>query len=264
LGRLNYFLLEDFMGGHSHWAGIKHKKAIVDAKRGKVWTKISREITIAAKMGGGDISGNPRLRKAIDDARASNMPSDNIKRAIQKGTGEIPGAVYEELTYEGYGPGGIAILVEVTTDNRNRTGGDIGTVFTKNGGNKGEAGCVSWMFKPQGLIRIKKSSVKNEDALISHALEANAEDVLTEDAEFFDVITSPVLLEKAKESLAKQGYEIESASAIMKPDNTITLDEATAAKVLALIDALEENDDVKNVHANFDIPDDILSKLEKW
>lgn len=250
------------MGGHSHWAGIKHKKAIVDAKRGKVWTKISREITIAAKMGGGDPAGNPRLRKAIDDGRTANMPLDTIKRAIQKGAGEIPGAVYEELTYEGYGPGGVAILVEVTTDNRNRTGSEIGTIFTKNGGNKGEAGCVAWMFKPQGLIRVKKLSVKDEDAFISHALEAGADDVSTDDAEFFDVITPTLGLEKAKEALTQAGYAVESASSIMKPDNTITLDEPTAAKVLSLVDALEEHDDVKNVHANFDIPDEILAKLE--
>lgn len=251
------------MGGHSHWAGIKHKKAIIDAKRGKVWTKISREITIAAKMGGGDPNGNPRLRRAIDDAKAANMPAENTKRAIQKGTGEIPGAVYEELTYEGYGPGGVAILVEVTTDNRNRTGSEVGTIFTKNGGNKGEAGCVAWMFKPQGLIRVKKSSVKDEDSFISHALDAGAEDVSTDDPEYCDVITAPLGLEKAKETLTKEGYEIESATSIMKPDNTITLDEVTASKVMTLIDALEDNDDVKNVHANFDIPDEILAKIEK-
>ncbi len=250
------------MGGHSHWAGIKHKKALLDAKRGKVWTKISREITIAAKMGGGDPAGNPRLRKAIEDGRAANMPLDTIKRAIQKGTGEIPGATYEELTYEGYGPGGVAILVEVTTDNRNRTGSEIGTIFTKNGGNKGEAGCVAWMFKPQGLIRVKKASVKDEDAFMSQALDAGADDISTDDAEFFEVITAPLNTDKAKEALTKAGYEVESASSIMKPDNTITLDEATAEKVLALVDALEEHDDVKNVHANFDIPDDILAKLE--
>ena len=249
------------MGGHSHWAGIKHKKALIDAKRGKVWTKISREITIAAKMGGGDPTGNPRLRRAIDDGRAANMPLDTIKRAIQKGTGEIPGATYEELTYEGYGPGGVAILVEVTTDNRNRTGSEIATLFTKNGGNKGEAGCVAWMFKPQGLIRVKKSSVKDEDAFMSHALEAGADDLSTDDSEFCEVIVSPLNLDKAKDALAKAGYEIESATSIMKPDTTITLDQATAEKVLALVDVLEEHDDVKNVHSNFDIPDEILAKL---
>jgi YebC/PmpR family DNA-binding regulatory protein len=248
------------MGGHSHWAGIKHKKAIVDAKRGKVWTKIVREITIAAKLGGGDISSNPRLRKAIEDAKAANMPAENIKRGIQKGTGELPGAAYEELCYEGYAPGGVAVLVEVTTDNRNRTGDEIFLIFSKNGGNKGPAGCVAWMFKPKSLIRVKKEGV-DEDKLISDALDLGAEDVSNEDSNFFEVYGATSDLDKIKQGLSEKRYPIESAEATMKPDNVVPVSADNAPKVLNVIEQLENHDDVKNVYANFDISEEILTKL---
>lgn len=248
------------MGGHSHYANIKHKKALADSKRGKVWTKVVKEITIAAKLGGGDPAGNPRLRRALEDAKASNMPSDTVKRAIQKGTGELPGVTYEELVYEGYAPGGVAVLVEVTTDSRNRSADDIALIFTKNGGNRGAAGCVAWMFKQRGLIRIKKEGV-SEDALIGDALDAGAEDVLTDSADVFEVFTAPNELDKVKDALAAKKHPIDSSELIMKPENTVTVSETDAPKVLKLIEALEDNDDVQKVWANFDIPDQVLAKL---
>ena len=248
------------MGGHSHWAGIKHKKAILDAKRGKVWTKIVREITIAAKLGGGDPAGNPRLRKAMDDAKAANMPAENVKRAVQKGTGELPGAEYVELTYEGYAPGGVAVIVEVTTENRNRSADDVTLIFTKGGGNRGAAGCVGWMFKAKSEIVIKKAGV-NEDQLISDALDAGADDVATDDPEVFIVYGPALDVMKIKDALTAKKYAIESAEATMKPDNYVTVDEATAAKVLKLVEQLEDYDDVKNVYTNADIPEQVLAKL---
>jgi YebC/PmpR family DNA-binding regulatory protein len=248
------------MGGHSHWAGIKHKKALLDSKRGKVWTRIVREITIAAKLGGGDPGGNPRLRRAIDDAKAANMPAENVKRAIQKGTGELPGAEYEELVYEGYAAGGVAVIVECTSENRNRTADDVSLIFTKNGGNRGAAGCVAWMFKPKALLLIKKEGV-NEDQLIGDALDAGAEDVNAEDPNVFEVYGATTDLDKIKDALAAKKYAIESAENIMKPDNYVTVDEAGAQKVLKLQDALEEYDDVKNVYTNADIPAQVLAKL---
>ncbi len=248
------------MGGHSHWAGIKHKKAITDSKKGKVWTRIVREITIAAKMGGGDPNMNPRLRKAIDDAKAANMPADNVKRGIQKGTGELPGVTYEELVYEGYAPGGVAVLVEVTTDNRNRTADEILLIFTKNGGNRGASGCVAWMFKPKGFIAIKKEDAKSEDAVIEAALDAGAEDVVTNAGDLYEIYTAPADLDKVKDALAKK-FPIVTSEQIQKPENSVAVDEATAPKVLKLIEQMEDHDDVKNVYANFDIPDQILAKL---
>ncbi|MBI5629407.1 MAG: YebC/PmpR family DNA-binding transcriptional regulator [Elusimicrobia bacterium] len=249
------------MGGHSHWAGIKHKKAITDAKKGKVWTKIVREITIAARLSGGDADANPRLRRAVDDARAANMPAENVKRAIMRGTGEIPGISYEELTYEGYGPSGVAILVEVTTDNRNRTLGEIRTIFTKGGGNLGEAGCVGWMFKAIGLVSVPKAAVKDEDAFLGQALDLGAQDIATDLPEAYQIYCEPKDLEKVKQGLEALKIPAASAEAVMKPENTVSLDEAAAPKVLKLMEALEEHDDVKNVYANFDIPDSILAKL---
>jgi YebC/PmpR family DNA-binding regulatory protein len=249
------------MGGHSHWAGIKHKKAIVDAKRGKVWTKIVREITIAAKIGGGDPGANPRLRKAIEDAKAANMPAENVKRGIQKGTGELPGTTYEELAYEGYGPAGVAMLVEVTTDNRNRTLGEVRLIFEKNGGNLGSAGCVAWMFKQKGLILVAKSAAKDADALMGQVLDLGAEDFLTDAAEHYEVYTGPQDLDKVKAGLAAQKIPIVSAELMMKPENTVPVGEADAPKVLKLMEQLEEHDDVKSVWANFDIPDQVLAKL---
>lgn len=248
------------MGGHSHWAGIKHKKAITDSKRGKVWTKVVREITIAAKLGGGDPNSNPRLRKAIDDGKAANMPADNVKRAIQRGTGELPGVVYEELLYEGYAPGGVAILLEVTTDNRNRTNSEIRTIFAKGGGNVGATGCVAWMFKAKGVILVPKSCGMDEETLMNLALESGAEDFKAE-ADVFEITCQPADYEKLRAGLSAKKIVAESAELSMIPENTVPVAEAQAIQVLKLIETLEENDDVKSVYANYDIPDSILEKL---
>ena len=250
------------MGGHSHWAGIKHKKGLLDAKRGKVWTKIVKEITIAAKIGGGDPSSNPRLRRVIDDAKAANMPAENIKRGIQRGTGELPGVTYEERVYEGYGPNGVAMLVEVMTDNHNRTLNEVRQIFRENGGNLGEAGCVAWMFKPRGLVTVAKPAPVDEDTLISHALDLGADDEVTDDSEAYEIYTDPKDLDKVKEGLAAKKIPAASAEQFMKPDTTVPINDAqAAAQILKLMDQLEDNDDVKKVHANFDIPDAILDKV---
>lgn len=249
------------MGGHSHWAGIKHKKALLDSKRGKVWTKIVREITIAAKMGGGQIDGNPRLRKAVDDAKAANMPAENIKRAIQKGTGEIPGVVYEELTFEGYGPAGVAIFAESTSDNRNRTSNEVRKIFENNGGNMGSAGCVAWMFAQKGLITLKKSAA-DEDTVMSLALDNGAEDFKAE-GDMYEIYTAPADLAKVKAALEAKKLPIETAETTMIPSTQVKVEGADAQKLIALIDALEAHDDIKEVYANFDIPDSVLSQLSK-
>jgi len=249
------------VGGHSHWAGIKHKKALLDAKRGKVWTKIIREIAIAAKIGGGDAGANPRLRRAVDDARAANMPADNIKRAIQRGTGELPGVAYEELSYEGYGPCGVALIVEVTTDNRNRTLNEVRQIFRENGGSLGESGCVAWMFKPKGFITVAKPAPVDEDTLISHALDLGAEDVVTGAAGAYEIYTEPKDLDRVRQGLAERQVPVASAELFLKPDTTVPVSQAEpAAQVLKLMERLEDHDDVKKVHANFDIPDDILDQ----
>jgi YebC/PmpR family DNA-binding regulatory protein len=241
------------MSGHSKWASIKHKKGALDAKRGKTFTKIIREMSIAARLGGGDPNSNPRLRTAVDKAKAVNMPADNIKRAIQKGTGELEGAAYEEITLEGYGPGGVAILVEGTSDNRNRTVAEIRHVFTKNGGNLGGAGSVSYMFKPRGFIAIAKDKV-DEEKLMDLALEAGAEDIVPS-GEVFEVYTSPNSYEAVLAAVKKAGIEPEEAQIGKYAENTITLEGVKAQQMLKLIEALEESDDVQNVWANFDISD---------
>ncbi|MEK7859631.1 MAG: YebC/PmpR family DNA-binding transcriptional regulator [Elusimicrobiota bacterium] len=248
------------MGGHSHWANIKRKKGATDAKRGKAWTKCSREISIAAKLGGGDVNGNPRLRKAVGDAKDVMMPAETIKRAIMKGTGELEGAAYEELAYEGYGPGGVALLIEVTTDNRNRTGGDVYTVLAKNGGTKGAAGCVAWMFKTRGLIVVSKEGAPDEDTLMGLALDLGAEDFKAGD-DAYEVFTPPFDLDKVKEGLAAKGVKWTSAEVSQIPDNLVPVNEEDARTLLKLIELLEELDDVKNVYANFDISDQVLAKL---
>ena len=248
------------MGGHSHWAGIKHKKAIVDAKRGKLWTRLIREITIAAKMGGGSAEGNPRLRRAIDDAKAANMPQDNIKRAVQRGTGELPGAIYEELTYEGYAPAGVALLIDVTTDNRNRTLTEIRQAFVKNGGSLGEAGSVAWMFKPKGVIRVPREGAPDGDSLLGHALDLGAEDLESGD-QGHEIRTAPEDLERVKEGLLKLKIPVESGELAKLPQTLVPVPAEEAPKVLKLISALEELDDVKTVFANFDIPDEVLAKF---
>lgn len=251
------------MSGHSKWAQIKHKKAHTDAKRGKVFTKIVKEIATAAKLGGGDPEGNPRLRTAIDNAKEVNMPHDNIKKAIMKGTGELPGVSYEEYLYEGYGPAGVAVMVEVMTDNKNRTVPEIRHIMSKNGGSLGESGCVSWIFEKKGYILVGKKKT-SEDVLMAVALDAGAEDMKNDpQEENFEIITAPEDFSAVKEAVEKAGLPVESAEITMLPKTYVVLDEKAAEQMVRLIDALEDNDDVQNVYANFDIPDDVAEKINR-
>jgi YebC/PmpR family DNA-binding regulatory protein len=247
------------MSGHSRWAGIKHKKAIVDAKRGKIFTKLGREISVAAREGGGNPENNARLRKAIEDAREANMPQENVKRAIQKGTGEIPGASYEEVRYEGYGPGGVAVLVDATTDNKNRTSSEIRKIFSEHGGNIAEAGAVSWMFSVKGYITVEKNK-SSEDALLNLSLEAGAEDMKSADEEVYEIFTDPHDFEKVKSALQTQNIPIASAQVTKISQTVIPLKGEEAEKVLTLVNALEDHDDVSQVYANFDIPKEMMEK----
>jgi YebC/PmpR family DNA-binding regulatory protein len=247
------------MAGHSKWAQIKHKKAHTDAKRGKVFTKIVKEISVAARLGGGDPEGNPRLRSAIEKAKEVNMPSENIKRAIMKGTGELPGATYEDITYEGYGPGGVAILIETLTDNKNRTVSEIRHILSKNGGNMGEAGCVSWIFEKKGYILVEKTKV-DEDTLMSVVLDAGAEDMKNDPKEDnYEVITSPENLNAVKEAIEKQNIPVSLSEITMLPKSYVPIEGSAADQMVRLIDALEDNDDVQNVYANFDIPEEAMA-----
>lgn len=248
------------MSGHSKWANIKHRKAAADAKKGKLFSNLSKEIIIAAKQGGGNPETNPRLRAAIERAREANMPKENIERAIKRGTGEIPGVTYEEVVYEGYGPAGVAIMVEVVTDNKNRTASEIRRIFTKHGGNLGEAGCVSWIFEDKGSIFIDKESVVDEDQLLSDALEAGAEDVRI-DPDSIEVITSPQEFTAVKEALLAKGYKITQAEVTKVPKNLVPVQGEDAEKLLKLMEELDDHDDVQKTYANFDIPDEILQKL---
>ena len=247
------------MSGHSKWSTIKHKKGAADAKRGKIFTKLIKEITIAARMGGGDPGGNPRLRAAITAAKAENMPKDNIERAVKKGTGELPGVSYEEATFEGYGPGGVAVLVEILSDNRKRTVADIRHVFSKHAGNLGEAGCVSWMFDKRGLIVFEKEKV-DEEKLMDAALEAGAQDVRETDKEF-EVLTEAGDMEKVKTKLEKAGIVPAYAEVGMVPQSTVRLTGKEAQQMLRLMESLEDSDDVQHVYANFDIPDEEMEQL---
>jgi YebC/PmpR family DNA-binding regulatory protein len=246
------------MSGHSKWATIKHKKGALDAKRGKIFTRLIKEITIAAKSGG-DPDTNPRLRTAIAAAKAENMPADNIKRAIQRGTGELPGATYEEFSLEGYGPGGVAILVDISTDNRNRTVSEIRHVFGKNGGNMAEAGAVSWMFHKKGDIAIPKSAAK-EDDLMAIVLDAGAED-LRDDGDNWEVLSDPSAYEAVLEAVKKAGIQPASSSVAMIPQNYIKIEGQAANTMIRLMEALEEHDDVQNVHSNFDIDQKLLEEV---
>jgi YebC/PmpR family DNA-binding regulatory protein len=243
------------MSGHSKWANIKHRKGAADARRGKVFTKLIKEIITAARIGGGDINANPRLRAAVIAAKAENMPKDNWERAIKKGTGELEGVNYEESTYEGYGPGGAAILVDALTDNKNRAVSEIRHALTKHGGNMGENGCVAWMFDKKGYIVVEKSAA-DEETLIEKALEAGAEDVL-EDGDNFEVICAPEDYEAVKEAIDAAGIETVVGEVTMLPQNMTPVDGETAAKLIRLIDALEDCDDVQKVYTNADLPDDI-------
>ena len=246
------------MSGHSKWATIKHKKGAADAKRGKVFTRLIKEISMAAKAGG-DPDGNPRLRTAILAAKAENMPADNIKRAIQRGTGELPGAQYEEATFEGYGPGGVALLVDVSTDNRNRTVSEIRHAFTKNGGNMAEAGAVAWMFHKKGYIVVPKSAIK-EDALMDLVLENGGED-LNDDGENFEVFTDTHNFEKVNEAIRKAGITPAMAEISMIPQNYIKLEGQQAGNMIRLIEALEDHDDVQHVYSNFDVDQKQLEEV---
>lgn len=248
------------MSGHSKWASIKHKKGALDAKRGKLFTKLIREISVAARHGGGNPDSNPRLRLGIQRAKDANMPQDNIERAIKKGTGELAGVNYEEVTYEGYGPGGIAIMVEVLTDNKNRATGEIRTVFSKKGGNMAGQGSVNWIFEKKGYIVINKSEIE-EDRLMSIVLEAGAEDLKTEETTYA-VTTSPLDFDKVKKAIQDNNIKIEVAEVTNVPKTTVTVTGDDARKVLSLVSELEDHDDVQNVYANFDIPDAILKELE--
>lgn len=247
------------MSGHSKWATTKHRKAAVDAKRGKIFTKLTKEITVAARQGGGDTDANPRLRSAIAAARANNMPYENIERAIKKGTGELEGVNYEEISYEGYGPGGVALIIEVMTDNRNRAIADIRHILSRNGGNLGERGCVSWMFSKKGLIVVNQNDA-NEDDLLAIALEADAEEMKTEGNDRYEIITPPDRFETVKASIEKANIPMVFAQISMIPNTTVKLEGKEAEQVLKLIETLEDNDDVQNVYSNFDIPDEMLEK----
>ncbi|MFC1496708.1 YebC/PmpR family DNA-binding transcriptional regulator [Candidatus Margulisiibacteriota bacterium] len=248
------------MSGHSKWSTIKHKKAKTDAARGKVFTKILREITSAAKAGGGDPGGNPRLRLALDKAKENNVPSSNVERALKKGTGELEGVSIEEVIYEGYGPNGVAVLVEAMTDNSNRTVADLRHQFEKNGGNLGQNGCVGWMFTKKGIITFEKKGI-DTDTLQMTAIEAGAEDI-DDEGETLDIITSPDNFEKVRDELRAKKFIPSNAEVTMNPSNRVKIeDQETAQKILKLIETLEEHDDVQNVHSNFDIPDNIINEI---
>jgi YebC/PmpR family DNA-binding regulatory protein len=247
------------MSGHSKWAQIKRKKAKNDQQRGKLFSKLIREITTAARGGGGDPKGNMRLKAAIEEAKGVNMPADTLKRAIQKGTGELPGETYEEVTYEGYGPGGVALLIKVLTDNKKRTAPEIRHGFAQFGGNMAEVGSVAWMFDRKGLILVEASRV-DEDELLSVALEAGATDMRRADATF-EVSTEPAQLEAVRKTLEERGVPIQSAEVTYVPQSTIRLEGKEAQQVLRLVEGMEELEDVQKVYANFDIPDEVLETL---
>ena len=246
------------MGGHSHWATIKRHKAAQDAKRGRIFTRLIRELTIAARQGG-DPEGNPRLRLAIAKAKDANMPSDTIKKAIQRGTGELPGVTYEEFTLEGYGPGGTALLLEITSDNRNRTVAEIRSLLTKNHGTMAEAGSVAWQFQKKGMLVVEKDKV-DEDRLLSIALDAGAEDVKVGE-KTFEIITGPQEFEAVKKALADAKIETSLAEVTFVPQNYIKLEEKSAEQMLKLMEILDEHDDVQKVHANFDISEEVMEKV---
>ncbi len=245
------------MSGHSKWATTKRKKAVIDAKRGKLFTKLIKEITIAAREGGGDPIGNPRLRLAVDNAKSANMPADNIERAVKKATGELDGVTYYELTYEGYGSAGIAVLVEVATDNRNRTVAEVRHIFNRHGGNLGESGSVAWMFNKKGIITLLNQG-KSEDEIMEIILEADAEDLQTED-EFFEIQTTVESFEKVRKAIIESGLNIENASLQWIAQNYINVSGEDAEKVIKLIEALEDSDDVQNVYTNANIEESSLN-----
>ena len=247
------------MSGHSKWSSIKHKKAARDAKRGKVFTKLIKEITIAARLGGGDMNANPRLRTAVTTAKAQSMPNDNIDRAIKKGTGELGGGQLEQVAYEGYGPGGVALIMDVLTDNRNRTVSDIRFILSKHGGNLGESGSVAWMFKKRGGITIERGAA-DEDRLLELALDAGAEDLAT-DSDSFQVLTAPENFTAVREAIEKARIPIAHAEVTMVPENTVKVTGHQAEQVLKLMEDLEDHDDVQGVSANFDIDEEVMAQF---
>ena len=248
------------MAGHSHWAGIKHKKALVDAKRGKLWSKLSKAIIVAAKNGGGDLDMNLRLRAAVDAAKAVSMPKDNIARAIKKGTGELEGSIFEEVVYEGYGPNGVAVLCECLTDNLNRTAPEIRKLFEVAGGKLGKGGCVAWNFEKKGLFLVPGDTI-DEDALMELALEAGADDVKAS-GDKFEITCEVSAYQEVSEALAKAKLEPEVSELALIPKDTVDLDLDSAQKVLRLMERLDDHDDVQNVSANFNIPDDVMAQLD--
>lgn len=248
------------MSGHSKWHSIKHKKAKVDAQRGKVFTRLIKEITVAARMGGGDPEMNPRLRTAISTAKSANMPAKNIENAVKKGTGELPGVIYDEVIYEGYGPGGVALYINTLTDNKNRTVAEIRHLLGKYGGNLGESGCVAWMFEKKGLIRIEKAN-NDEEELFMIALDAGAEDIQSDDEDYYEIYTEYENLDSIKEEIEKNDVSIEEAIQTMIPQNTIKLEGKHAEQMIKLMEFLDDHDDVQDVHANFDIDDEVMAEL---
>jgi YebC/PmpR family DNA-binding regulatory protein len=247
------------MSGHSKWSSIKHKKAARDAKRGKLFTKLIKEITIAARLGGGDINGNPRLRTAVTTAKQQSMPNDNIDRAIKKGTGELGGGQLEEIVYEGYGPAGVAIITDVFSDNRNRTVADLRFIFSRHGGNLGESGCVAWMFKKRGVVAIEKAAA-DEDRLMELALEAGADDVVSDD-DGYQVLTAPEMLNPVREAIEQAKIPIVNAEVAKIPENTVRVSGHAAEQVLKLMEELEDHDDVQGVSANFDMDDEVMAQF---
>ena len=247
------------MSGHSKWHSIRHKKGALDAKRGKLFTKLIKEITVAARLGGGDPESNPRLRTVIQKAKEANMPKDNIEKAIKKGTGELEGYNLEEVVYEGYGPSGVAIIIDAMTDNKNRTTAEIRSILSKNGGNLGENGCVSWIFENKGVITVSADKY-DENTVMEVALEAGADDIKQE-GDVWEIITEPENLNDVSESIKERGIEVQIADVMRIPKTTVKLDEKNAEKVLSLLEKLEDNDDVQRVAANFDIPDEVMEKI---
>jgi len=249
------------MSGHSKWSTIKRKKAKTDAQRGKIFTKLIKEITVAARMGGGDENSNPTLRTAIAAAKAANMPAANIERAIKKGTGELPGVTYDQVIYEGYGPGGTALMIDALTDNKNRTVAEIRHILSKHNGSMGESGCVAWIFDKKGIITVKADQV-GEEQLMDIVIEAGADDFKKED-DLFEIVTQPQAFEDVKKALEENNIEIDSSELTMHPKNTVEVNEKEAEQLLKLLDALEDHDDVSHVYSNFDIAPEILEKLEQ-
>ena len=248
------------MSGHSKWSTIKHKKGAADAKRGKIFTKVIKEITVAARIGGGDIDGNPRLRLAVQKAKEVNMPQENVTRAIKKGTGELEGVQYEETSYEGYGPGGVAIFMEVMTDNKNRTVGELRATLGKNGGNMGENGCVAWIFEQKGLITVKIPE-KGEEELLELAIDAGGDDMQTVD-DYYEITTSVESFEPVRKAIEDAGIKTQSSELTRIPQNTVNVEEKHCKSLLRLMDTLEDHDDIQKVYSNFEITDEIIATIE--